>query len=180
MKQILFFALKEDLLPILEAVERECSLKYVRMGQFPKSDYESFAKGATIPNLGIATADSTISCESFLVTENAIPINMRPIKSISGIDRYCVDQLVNPDSITLTPAGIWSPDIILNGRVATVSESSTMSQALMKRFHSAFRARFSKVKAFWVGHNARALLDSGKRLTISAQSPHDFDLTTAS
>jgi hypothetical protein len=176
MKQILFFALKEDLLPVLEAVERDGPLKYVRMGQSPKSDYESFAHGAEIPNLGRASADSTASCESFVVTESAVSVNVRPIKAATGIERYCIDQLVNPDSITFTPAGVWSPDVVLHGRVATVSESA-ISQALMKRFNSAFRAQFGKVKAFWVGHNARALLDAGKRLTISAQSPHDFDLT---
>jgi hypothetical protein len=103
-------------------------------------------------------------------------VNVRPIKATIGVERYCVDQLSNPDSITFTPAGVWSPDVVLHGRVATVSESP-ISQALMKRFNSAFRAQFTKVQAFWIGHNARALFDAGKRLTLSAQSPRDFDLT---
>ncbi len=34
MKHILFFALKEDLLALLELVESKGSLKYVRMGNF--------------------------------------------------------------------------------------------------------------------------------------------------
>ena len=176
MKQILFFALKDDLLSVLDAVECDGPLKYIRMGQSPKSDYESFAYGAEIPNLGKATADSAINCESFLITERQVPVKVRPIKTTAGTERYCVDQLFNPDSITLTPAGVWSQDVLLYGRVATVSQSA-ISQALMKRFNSAFRAKFSKVKAFWVGRNARAFLNDGKRLTISVQSPHEFDLT---
>jgi hypothetical protein len=177
MKQILFFALKEDLLTVLDTVEKEGPLKYIRMSQSANLGYECFACGAEIPDLGKASAESAINCESFVVTERAVSVNMRSIRSTVGIERYCVDQLVNPDSITFTPAGIWSPDIVLHGRVATVSESA-ISQALIRRFNSAIRAHFGKVKAFWVGPQARALLDAGKRLTISAHSPCDFDLTT--
>jgi len=147
MRQILFFALKEDLLPVFETVERETPLKYVRMGQSTRSDYESFASGVEIPNLGKASAESAINCESFVVTESAVALNVRPIRSTGGIERYCVDQLVNPDSITFTPAGVWNSDVVLHGRLATVSESA-ISQALMRRFNSAIRAHFGKIKAF--------------------------------
>ena len=175
MKQILFFALKDDLLPVLEAVEHESPLKYVRMGQSSESDYESFVHGFALPNLGKANADFASGCETFLVTPCATPINIRPIELAAGSRRYCIDQLVNLESVAFTPAGIWDEKIVLHGRVATVSESA-ISQELMKRFNAAFRRQFRKVKAFWVGPSARALLDAGKRLTISAHSPRDFDL----
>jgi hypothetical protein len=176
MRQIHFFALKEDLLPVLEAFERAGPLKYVRMGQSPTPDYEGFTYGGDIPNLGKASTDSAASCESFLVTGRDMPVTVRPIK-VAGVERYAIDQLVNPYTITFTPGGIWGEDVVLNGRVATVSDSA-QAQELMKRFNSAIKNHFSKVKAFLVGPKALVLLNAGKRLTAAAQSPREFDLTT--
>jgi hypothetical protein len=177
MKQLLFFALKEDILPLLEDVERKAPIKYVRTGQFSTAEYESFVHATEMPNLGTASADTSSSSETFLVTGCAVPINVRPVKLATGAEHYCIDQLVNPDSVAFTPGGIWDRDIVLCGRVATVSES-VLSQELMKRFNSTLRKQFRKIKAFWVGPQAHVLLDAGKRLTISAQSPRSFDLTT--
>jgi hypothetical protein len=67
-------------------------------------------------------------------------------------------------------------DVLLNGHVGTVSDSALAGE-LMKRFQTAFRSHFSKVGAFLVGPTALALLDAGKRLTASARSPREFDLT---
>src|SRR5438552_18101806 len=128
MKQIHFFALKDDLLPVLTAVERDQPVKYVRMGQFPNADYESFTHGAEIPHLGKASTDSAVGCESFLVTGRGVPINVRSIKTTSGIERYCVDQLINPDTVVFSPAGIWGEEVVLNGRVATVSNSAVSQE----------------------------------------------------
>ncbi|MGO8996410.1 MAG: hypothetical protein ACLQVI_24105 [Polyangiaceae bacterium] len=176
MKQILFFATGNDLLPVLEEVERVGPLHYARMGQFPKPEPETFSRGGELPRLGQATAESAISSEAYLVSEVAMQVHVRRIEGPGGAERFAVDQLANPDTVTLTPAGVWRGNVILHGRVATVSESP-QSQALMRRFKRALEGRFTKVKAFWVGANALALLDAGKRLTIGAQSAPEFDLT---
>lgn len=176
MKQIPFFALKNDILPVLETVEREYPLKYVQMGNCMSPDFGQFLHGADISDLGKAGAESASGCESFLVTRREVPVNVRRIKGVGGIQRYCMDHLINPDSVEFTPAGVWNDDIVLNGRVATVSESA-ISQELMKRFNSAIRKHFTKIKAFWVGPKAFILLNTGKRLAAAAQSPRDFDLT---
>ncbi len=97
----------------------------------------------------------------------------------AGVERFCVDQLVNPDTIWFTPGGVWGEDFVLNGRVGTASDSDP-SRYLMKRFDSAFKKRFRKIKAFLVGPGALAFLEAGKRLTAAVQSPRDFDLTTVS
>ena len=52
MKQILFFATGNDLLPVLEEVERVGPLHYARMGQFPKPEPETFSRGGELPRLG--------------------------------------------------------------------------------------------------------------------------------
>ncbi|TIT19999.1 MAG: hypothetical protein E5W70_23130 [Mesorhizobium sp.] len=175
MKQIHFFALKDDLLPVLEAVEREISIKYILMGHFPETEFGSFSNRMQIPALGQSTTESASSGRSFLVTGHAVPIEVRPIKTPSGT-RYSLDQLSNPDTVTFSPGGRWTEDVVINGRVATVSDTP-LAQELMKTFNRAFKKQFSKIKAFYVGPGAAILLDAGKRLTAAEQSPREFDLT---
>ena len=56
MKQIHFFALKDDLLPVLDDVERDGFLKYVRTGNCLSGDFDQYLHGADIPYLGKASA----------------------------------------------------------------------------------------------------------------------------
>jgi len=95
--------------------------------------------------------------------------------ALIGVDRFAIDQLDNPDTITFTPGGVWKEDILLHGGIGTASQSKT-SEALMKRFRTIVKKAFVKVQAFYVGPQAFELLRRGKRLTISAQSPQEFDL----
>ncbi len=180
MKSIHFFALNEDLLALLEIVESKGALKYTHMGNFPGHEIKDgprvFDTGAGIPNLGIAYADSSTTCERFLVCEQGMPIKLRCLKGVDGGERVCVDQLANADSVVFLSGGIRNEDIVLKGYIGTASDSK-ISQALMKRFHAAIKKTFSKVKAFYVGPKALTLLESGKRLTGSVQSPREYDLT---
>ena len=175
MKQLLFFAADRDLIPVLQAVESRGPLKYVLVGYFDTEDLQTFPQGAELPNLGKATSESAVNNESFLVSHPELPIGMRRVHGLGNIDRFSVDQLANPDSVILTPGGMWNQDVLLYGRVATVSQTE-VAQDLMRRFASAIRKQFIKINAFYVGPKARELFDAGKRLTIAAQSPRDFDL----
>jgi len=175
MRQINFFAAEDDLFPVLDAVEREIPLKYILMGQFPKMELQTYNNGMQIPDLGQSTTESASSGRSFLVTGQAVPIEMRLVRTTLGI-RYLLDQLSNPDTVTLSPGGRWGQDVILNGRVATAS-GAPLAQDLMRVFSRVFKKQFSKVRAFYVGPGSAILLDAGKRLTAAEQSPRDFDLT---
>jgi hypothetical protein len=176
MKQFLFFATRVDLLNVLPLVERDGAVKYVRMGIWPAADVASamkeFASGIAIPTLGMATADSSNACDAFLVTDVTTSIIPRVLPG----GRVCIDQLANPDSIEFKPGGVWNDGVLLNGRVATASETPA-SQALMRRFHRVIKSAFSRIKAFYVGPNACAFLESGNRLSISVHSPSNLDVT---
>jgi hypothetical protein len=174
MKRIHFFAVKEDLLPVLEEFESKGPLKYVRTGLFLKKNYDSFDRGAEIERLGRATADTASSCETFLVCKREAIVNVRLVMG-GAVQRFAIDQLLNPDTVVFTPAGLWNDDVILHGRLATISDRES-AQELMKRFYAAIRRYSSKIKAYWVGPKALAFLESGKRLTIAVQSPREFDL----
>jgi hypothetical protein len=178
MKTIYFFAIKEDLLAILELVDGKGPLKYALTGNFLKDEVANgisvFNTGAEIPNLGKAGGDSSTICDAFLVCERETQITLRAFQGNDG-ERVCLDQLANPDSVVFLPGGIWNEDVVIQGHVGTASDSE-LSQALMKRFQSAIKKSFTKVKAFYVGPHALEFLESGKRLTSSARSPREYDL----
>jgi hypothetical protein len=178
MTHMLFFATKEDLLPVFEMIESTCALAYVRSGQFSERSFQHLSRGADIPKLGMASAESSSGCETYLIMENFTHVEMRSIRQLDGSEKFGVDQLVNPDTVTFTAGGLWAMEVLLHGRVATASDSE-MSRKLMKLFSSAIRKKFKKVKAYWVGPRAYAFLESGGRLTMAAQSPHEFDLIIA-
>jgi hypothetical protein len=175
MSQILFYATKEDLLPILEFAEASKPLQYARTGHYARSKLEVLLNGTSIPELGTANNDSSTGCDSYLILDQSVGVAVRDILQQDGITKYLVDQLVNPDSVVMTAGGARMPDVLLHGRVATASDSP-QSQQLMKLFASAFRKRFKKVKALWVGNQALSQLQRGTRLTIAVSSLSEFDL----
>ncbi|MER8723050.1 hypothetical protein [Mesorhizobium sp. M1027] len=66
MKQVHFFALKDDLLPVLEAVERDIPIKYILMGQFPTMEFETLAMEGKFPVLGNQPLDRLPAVDHFL------------------------------------------------------------------------------------------------------------------
>ncbi|MHB8866846.1 MAG: hypothetical protein ACYC6N_31170 [Pirellulaceae bacterium] len=95
--------------------------------------------------------------------------------SFGGV-RYAVDQLINPDSVTFSHGGFFSLEVLLHGRVDTASDSA-VAQELYRVFSSAIARVFVRVKAFWLGPQAKELFRNGCRLTMGAISPKEFDLT---
>jgi len=180
MKLIPFFALRDDILPILESVESEVALKYVPMGCFFKDDLKGWiielTSGTQIPNLGRASCKTAGGCDAFLVCARDEAIHLRDVVQAAR-PRVCIDQLVNPHTVEFTPAGLVdeATPIILSGRIATAS-GAPVSQALMKQFHVAINKSFTKVRAFYVGSAALKLWENGARLTDAVQSPREYDL----
>ena len=179
MRRIRFFALKDDLLPVLQHIESKGSLRYTRFGHFPTPQCGSFVRAAEIPNLGIAKNESSIGCDMYLVAEMGVAINTRRIERNSGEVVFSVDQLLNPDTVCFRPGGLWRDEIVLDGEVATVSDTNR-AQDLMKRFKSGVRKHFTSVRGTHVGAKALEMLRAGKRLTLAEQSPPQFDLTEIS
>ena len=175
-KRLLFFATKEDLGPVLAAVERVLPIDYVRMDNYRTGVVDSYASVADIPNLGQAPTDSAGTSDEYLVVMKGRKVKTESVRGEDGRMRHLVDQLLNPSSITFAPGGLWGNDVLLHGRFATVHDDEA-SLALMNQCAEALRKSFRKLKAYWVGAEAERLLDSGKRLTISAQASRDFDLT---
>lgn len=175
MSQMHFFSTGPDLLPLLLAVEAGRRLKYVVADWSHVPRTQSYASARDIPDLGRARGESAILCSTFLVMDADTPVVPREIRQYNGIVRYSFDPLLNPDSVALRPGGIWKEDILLSGTVGTASDTRP-SQSLMRLFRTEVRRRFARVKAFWVGTEARAMLRAGKRLTDAEQCPREYDL----
>jgi len=131
---------------MLETLESHGSVKYVLTGQFAEPSLVLvFDHGKNIPNLGRATSETGNSSESFLVCKPELQIIPEAAR-VSGQQRFFINQLHNPNTVTFTPAGMWNEEIVLAGRVGTASDSQE-SQRLMKQFHSVIKRRFVKINA---------------------------------
>ena len=171
-----FFATADDLLPVFDLVDRKHRLAYSLMGLHESADLSTVTKGADIPTLREVMDDpNAIACPAYLVTLEGAAVHVRDVLQQSGGIRYAVDQLVNPNSVTFSHGGFFSPDILLYGRVGTVSDSA-VAKKLFRAFSSAIAKVFVRVKAFWVGPQAYELLRQGCRLTMGANSPKEYDL----
>ena len=174
--QRLFFATADDLLPVFERVESKHHLAYTLCGLFTSPEFQSLSSGASLPSLREPAAHPNANAGAqYLVTSADQPPVIREVPQKAGGILYAIDQLANPDSITIQPGGIYPPDILLHGRVAT--DTST---AFARKFQSAFSSSVAKffqhIRAFYVGPQAYELWRGGYRLTQSVQSPHEYDL----
>lgn len=171
-----FFATGRDLVPVFDLVESKHDMSYTLCGLFESREIASIRAGRELPSLhSPAQHPSASTCPQYLVTAAGAPIAIREVPQRAGGVRYAVDQLANPESITIQPGALYPPDVLLYGRVATVSETPFARQ-LQRAFASAIAKCFERVRAFYVGPEAHGLWLSGYRLTQSAQSPHEYDL----
>jgi len=171
-----FFATADDLLPVLLGIEARRKLSYTLMDHYGEPTAPSFSSVADLPTLSARTPTDTGSTgHAYLVTEAGSPISFRRLTPYLGKSRWAVDQLENPDSTVFKHGGFYSPTILLSGEVRTAA-TSKLATSIQRSFDTAIRKEFSRIQAFYVGKQAELLLDSGHRLTASAQSPAEYDL----
>jgi hypothetical protein len=177
-----FFALREDLLPVLAAIETKGPLRYALFGRYREPHFTTYSSGAQIPDLCVATCESAIGCAGYLVHEPSASLVLRTIVHTDRCDKpisesYALDQLHNPDTIVFQPGGLWKSDILLYGSVSIVPWSNESTKKLRTRFQSAIRKHFKRVGGYYVAAAALEMLKAGMRLTIAEQSPKEFDLS---
>lgn len=174
-KYVHLFAAGADLVPVLEAVEAKHAIKYVQMKPNSSGRVTEFSGANDLPDLGRAASPDAIGCASYLVTGRDRAVAPRRIVSNDGTVWYAIDQMINPDTVEVSPGGLWNDDVVISGRITTVSDT-TYANVLMRAYRNAVRKHFVRVRAYWVGPKARALLAAGKRLTMAVQSPQEYDL----
>ena len=175
MSQRHFFASSADLLGVFLRVESRDRFVFTLTGLFTTPQLQMFETGANLPTLHLPAEAQSSSCPTYLITLASSAINVRAVPQIRGGMRYAVDQLENPDSVTLTHGGLHASNVLISGRLATVSTSRT-AKRIQSVFANAIASEFSRVQAFWVGPEAYRMLQEGCRLTFNVTASPEYDL----
>jgi hypothetical protein len=170
-----FFATRDDLIIVLQAVEARYNLKYIECGLFDAADRPVFNSFAEIMNFGIAVNGDSNAEANYLVLRSEATLRVREVPQRKGGIKYAVDQQLNPESITIRPAGKYRDSAIIAGMVGTVHHDDR-AEELLAAFFEAFKIHFINAKSYIVGPEALKSLESGFRLTQSINSPTNFDL----
>lgn len=175
-----FFALREDLLPILAGIESKTPLRYTLSGRYLEPRMKTYLTGSEIPNLCIAERESAINCAAYLVHEPQVPLRLRTVIETDRDNKpigksYHLDG--HEDSIVLMPGGLWRGEILLYGWVTCSPWANDGAKRMRRRFQSAIRRHFQQIGGYYVAAGAHEMLKAGKRLTIAEQSPRSFDVS---
>lgn len=170
-----FFATREDSAAVLEVIEGQRELQFVRTGLFDSPELDRTLSLARAPGLGLAPTGNTVLEPTYLVAARALPIEVRPVEQRKGGTKYAVDQMVNPRTIAFHPGGLFEQGCLISGEVSTASPEPE-SMELIKLFIKELRKRFTKVNAFYLGPRALELFDQGWRLTPTTRAPREVDL----
>jgi hypothetical protein len=174
--QILFYATKQDLAPVLSSLEAQKSLQYTLTGMFDKNRLQTYFSYTDIPNFGQASHPNAIASPTYLVSLRGTALRALEVPQEAGGICFAISQMLNDDTIIFSPGGWYGNSVILYGSIGTVSNSVT-SKTLYNFFAKVFRGHFQKVQEFYVGAEALNLAKGGVRLTIGASSPPEFDLS---
>jgi hypothetical protein len=156
-KQIPLFATEKDLLDILQSGSQKCPIEFVVAGLFDQK--------------------SQIVRRTFdLIFHEATPLAHRAVVQRNGGEKYAIDQIANPHSISLWFGGLHENVRLVASQIGTATNSDK-SHELHSLFLALVRQQFELIKSYYVGPEAVKLLDRGIRLTLTAKSPEAYDLT---
>lgn len=170
--QISFFATKDDLSALLQAVKSERPLQFVAGGMFDEPPDVKTNQSL----LGSMNLESSAKAEAiYLLFALGTPIEIRCVEQRRGGVKYAVDQLANPTTVVLRPGGQFNERCLLAGQLGTASDDPS-SLALFHAISKHIKRLFTKIKTFYVGKEASELLDNGWRFTTNAKTPPLYDL----
>ena len=165
-KQLHFFATRYDLEGICAELEHEWQIAYLDRSPSRNSAIV-FSSFTQIKNAGVAPFANAIAGYAYLL----VPAGTK----LTAVQRSSPNQMNCPDSVLFMPGGRWHNDVLLYGKIGTVS-SSRFSSELYRFFSKLIKKRFKKVRAYWVGPEAYMLARSGIRLTMGGNCPREYDL----
>ena len=112
----------------------------------------------------------------YLVVDRGDRMHMREIPQRRGGEKYKVNLADDFNNVTLNTGGILSEIQMLPGQVGTLSDKSSH----LERYNllsKIIKKRFERIGPYYVGREAAAMLDAGGRLSMTAKSPPEYDLT---
>ena len=163
-KQLPIFATENDISLLVQEVGMVRPIDLAVMGLFDQAD----------PHV-LSDAKQVRQLTSYLAFERGIDVVSRPVQQRSGDIKFAVDPMDNPRSIVLRCGGR------LDGRLTagdiSVATGNAQAEELFAILSKVVRRKFQRIKSYYVGAEAAHFLDQGGRLTHTAKSPQDYDLT---
>lgn len=174
-KRLLFFLTKSDLMEILQDVEKEISLQYIKCGSYSSDVLEEYDSLLEYEQLGINKSGNHLE-ERFLVLEKSTRLVTRAVKLADDSIRCFVDQKENPDSIILRPGGIFEEGYLICGEISTIS-SGEASNRIFKVFQKYIKRRCkTTVGRFHVSEESKKMYGTRRFITISVKQSMEYDL----
>jgi len=170
------FATRSDLEPGIRIVEANRKLQYVLCGLFDRPATTSYSSLLAVEGLGTSEYSDHIRGPRFLVMSAFRGVEVRVVPQRRGGTKYAVDQEANPSSIAILPGGLFENRCLLAGQIGTAAEDEE-ALALFRDFGKLVTKGFKRVKGYAIGPEALSLLQRGVRLTTSADTPREYDLT---
>src|ERR1051326_7612887 len=172
---IMFYATATDLHPLLSWLESEKNLQYTPPGLFDTNTPQTYRSYVDIPDLGTAFHPTSIANSEYLVSPQGAAVHVEDVPQRRGGVLYSISQLLNPDTIVFGAGGWYQDDIILYGRIGTVSDRP-ISKGLYDFFTRPFREPFKRTDEFFLGPEALDFARRGGRLALSVSTPPEHDL----
>ena len=176
-KQFHFFVLKDEFAPIMEQFESSFDVVFRQMGRFLSNDQPEYKSFAETGHDGNNPSGFWLTGRSFLVAPRGQALIYQTVHQTDGEVSYHLHQRENPDTIEVTPSGIYpdDPNTLIGGRIATIWDSE-MANKMYRQIRSLIRARCKRIDTFWTSPQAIELLSDGWRLTTGVTFPRGVDL----
>jgi hypothetical protein len=172
------FAAESDLITLLSQFEAKVDVSYVRAGMFDGEIVVRFSSSAEIPELGVASSSDQNQCATFLIVPGDSEIRVRSIQQRRGGTRYAIDQLMNPSTLAFVAGGVFGESYVIAGQFGTCTDDP-ISLDLMRGLTNLVRGQFERIKSYFVGPKAKALMEQGYRLTPDARLSEEYDLVVS-
>ena len=174
-KQTMFFTTLNDIKEIMKTTEELFSLKYYKKGLLDSPTFPKYDSILDVPDLGNPKFGDWNYNDIYLVIPKYLDLNIQEIPQRKGGTKYTIDPPINPTSILINIGGIYSENIIVAGKVGTVSNDD-FSITLYKTISSKIKKQFKQIDGFYVGNEAMEKLKEGWRLVTNEKLDKGFDL----
>ncbi|MCW2292777.1 hypothetical protein M2262_002827 [Pseudomonas sp. BIGb0408] len=174
-KNIHFFAMRDDLVEVLDAAKQIMSFKFAQ-GTDDERLPIVYQSVLDVPGFSVATSGDQNHCPRYLlIPEDALPVP-RTVVMNDGRVRNFLNEGGQPSSVSLIPGGLYSSGgIIIAGDINTMT-ADQWTQNLHKVLRKFFTMHFKRVNGVYVGKQAYQKLKEGWRLNSSIKAPVFTDL----
>lgn len=178
-KQTMFFAIEDDLYPVLGESEHAFNIEYVCMGSFEKNRVIRYSTFQEIPALGFTNWSSWAGLDHrYMIIPRGGSVDIEEVPQKKGGVRFIIDPMKNPDVVALCTGGIYTKkeNVIIAGTVTGSYPDLKFSAAVYRSVASRVKKKFKRIGAFYVGPKAEEKLREGWRLVTNEKSPKEYDL----